>query len=225
MTNDLWVVGDLHGSFDSLIEAVSRHRPVAVVLLGDIEAPFPLEQALEPIVNLTEIWWISGNHDTDSDIYYDNLFGSSLADRNLHGRVATIAGLRVAGLGGVFRKRVWMPPAAPTLSSPYELLATGGSGNRWRSGLPRKHRSTIFPSDIKAFQGQRADILVSHEAPSCHRHGFAVIDALGRKLCVKASFHGHHHESLDYSSQWSRLGFKAFGVSLREIRNQNGKLL
>ncbi len=196
----IWFVGDLHGHFDNLVEAVIRYQPAAIVLLGDIESPTPLEQTLGAIRDLTEVWWIPGNHDTDADVFYDNLYGSALADRNLHGRVATIAGVRVAGLGGVFRERVWMPPSAPKLQSPKELITTGGAGNRWRGGLPRKHRSTIFPSDIQTLRGKRADILVTHEAPSCHPHGFEVIDALGRSLGVTASFHGHHHESPDYSS-------------------------
>lgn len=219
----LWFVGDLHGHFDNLVEAVIRCQPEAIVLLGDIESPTPLEQTLGAILDLTEVWWIQGNHDTDTDVFYDNLYGSALADRNLHGRVATIAGMRVAGLGGVFRERVWMPPAVPKLQSPKELIATGGAGNRWRGGLPRKHRSTIFPSDIQALQGRRADILVTHEAPSCHPHGFEAIDVLGHSLGVTASFHGHHHESPDYSSHWGRLGFKAFGIGLRKALNQGGE--
>ncbi len=51
-----------------------------------------------------------GNHDTDIDADYDNLYDSRLAERNLHGRVVTTAGVRVAGLGGIFRGQVWMPP-------------------------------------------------------------------------------------------------------------------
>ncbi|MGZ5802336.1 MAG: metallophosphoesterase family protein, partial [Burkholderiaceae bacterium] len=50
---------------------------------------------------------IPGNHDTDETRHYDHLFGSTLADRNLHGRIETIAGVRIAGLGGVFRTKVW----------------------------------------------------------------------------------------------------------------------
>jgi hypothetical protein len=63
----------------------------------------------------------------------------------------------------------------------------------------------------------RADILVTHEAPSCHRHGFDVIDQLACALRVKELFHGHHHETRDYSAQFSQLGFRAHGVGFREI--------
>ena len=104
--------GDLHGQFGHVIEAVLVRQPAAVILLGDLQAQNPLEVELAPILGHTEIWFIHGNHDTDSDADHDNLFDSALADRNLHGRVVEIAGVRIAGLGGVFRGQVWSPPRA-----------------------------------------------------------------------------------------------------------------
>ena len=44
----------------------------------------------------------------------------------------------------------------------------------------------------------RADILVTHEAPSAHVHGFMAIDDLAIQLGAKLVVHGHHHESIDY---------------------------
>ena len=41
----------------------------------------------------------------------------------------------------------------------------------------------------------RFDVLVSHEAPSCHRHGFAAIDRLAEVAAARLIVHGHHHES------------------------------
>jgi hypothetical protein len=38
-------------------------------------------------------------------------------------------------------------------------------------------------------------VLVSHEAPSCHRHGFAVIDQMAAHAGARLIVHGHHHES------------------------------
>ena len=52
---------------------------------------------------MTEVWFIHGNHDTDSDADYDHLFGRHWQIRNLHGRVAVVDGVRIAGLGGVPR--------------------------------------------------------------------------------------------------------------------------
>jgi len=217
--------GDPHGRFDQLLRAVATRRPSAVILLGDIEARRPLEIELAAIADLTEIWFIHGNHDTDSDSAYDNLFGSSLRERNLHGRVVEIGGLRVAGLGGVFRGQVWMPPMASRYSSADVFLASCGKGNRWRGGLPRKHRSSIFPLDVETLWAEQADILVTHEAPSAHPHGFAVIDELARRLGVGKVFHGHHHYRLDYRAARERLGFEVHGVGLRGVSDSDGQVI
>jgi len=216
--------GDPHGQFGHIIEAVQEHRPAAVILLGDLQAQRPLEVELATILDQTEVWFIHGNHDTDSVADHDHLFGSDLAERNLHGRVVEVAGLRIAGLGGVFRGKVWTPPAPSTFENPKQYLASCGKGNLWRGGLPLKHRSTIFPDDYERLQKQRADILVTHEAPSAHPHGFAAIDDLARRLGVSTSFHGHHHDQLDYSTERTRLGFDAFGVGFRGIFDQDGRI-
>jgi predicted phosphodiesterase len=114
--------GDPHGHFDLIIEAVEEHRPEAVILLGDMQAQRPLEIELASILDKTELWFIHGNHDTDSDADHDHLFDSALAGRNLHGRVVEIAGLRIAGLGGVFRGKVWTPPTPAIFDSPKQYL-------------------------------------------------------------------------------------------------------
>ncbi|QYY34055.1 MULTISPECIES: metallophosphoesterase family protein [Cupriavidus] len=201
--SNVFFCGDPHGEFGPLIESVQRYRPEAVVLVGDIQAKRPLDEELASILQLTEVWWIPGNHDTDSDTDYDNLFGSGLADRNLDGRVVTIAGVRIAGLGGIFRGQVWMPPEAPRIVSESDYLAQCGKGNYWRDGLPRRHRSTIFPQTYHALWNQRADVLVSHEAPACHPHGFDAIDSLIDVMGVTRAFHGHHHESVIYPGSGS----------------------
>ena len=38
-------------------------------------------------------------------------------------------------------------------------------------------------------------MLITHEAPSCHRHGFAAIDRLADVAAARLIVHGHHHES------------------------------
>lgn len=217
--------GDNHGIFDHIISAVLTYQPAAVILLGDLQSQKPLEVELASILDRTEVWFVHGNHDTDSDADYDNLFGSTLADRNLHGRVIEIAGARIAGLGGVFRGQIWMPPALPNFDSQTEYVAKCGMGNRWRGGLSRKHRSSIFPIDYLGLNGQRADILVTHEAPSCHPHGFESIDQLARSLGAIKTFHGHQHDRLDYSNDHDRLGFDAFGVGFCGISNESGTVI
>lgn len=230
MSGRIFFCGDTHRSFGHIIDLVAEHRPAAIVLLGDLQAQRPLHEELASIRGLTEIWWIHGNHDTDSDADYDNLFGSQLADRNLHGRVAEIAGLRVAGLGGIFRSQIWLPGSATRteqrrFESPDDFIVQCGKGNRWRGGLPRKHRSTIFPSEYEALATQQADILVTHEAPSCHPNGFAAIDALACALGVQKSYHGHHHDRIDYSGEWEALGFQAIGVGFCSVTDELGNVL
>jgi predicted phosphodiesterase len=172
--------GDPHGHFGHIIDAVQEHQPAAVILLGDLQAQRPLEVELASILDKTEVWFIHGNHDTDSEADHDNIFSSKLANRNLHGRVVEIAGQRIAGLGGV-----------------------------------------IFSVDYERLQKQRADILVTHEAPSSHPHGFA-IDELASRMGVSKAIHGHHIAQLDYSAERTRLGFDAFGVGFRGIIDQDG---
>jgi predicted phosphodiesterase len=223
--SQIFFCGDNHGRFEHLVEAVYEHAPAALILLGDVQAQRPLEVELAGILDSTEVWFIHGNHDTDSEADYDNLFGSKLANRNLHGRVVDIAGVRVGGLGGIFRGQVWKPPEPAKSASAMEYTRTVGRGNRWRDGLPLKHRSTIFPEVYAALAKQRADVLVTHEAPSVHPHGFQALDELARSLRVRAAFHGHHHDSLDYSRHWAQLGYQAFGVGYCGITALDGSVI
>jgi predicted MPP superfamily phosphohydrolase len=241
----IFFCGDNHSHFGHIIEAVHQHRPDAIVLLGDIEAQRPLEQELAQIMDLTAVWWIPGNHDTDSQANHDNLFGSALADRNLHGRVVEIAGLKVAGLGGVFRGEIWYPdsqgaqvhyesyPDYQTNSEPgrihaaaqHRAIRRGEMSEVKARGKLLTHRSSIFYADWLELHGQRADILVTHEAPSCHPNGFKALDELARALHVKASFHGHHHDRLNYQPHWDTLGFQAHGVGFCGITDQYGGMV
>lgn len=199
--------GDPHGEFDHIIQRVQQSRPAAVIILGDLSLSRPFEQTFAAIWDMTELWYIHGNHDTDQVRYYDNLF--ACPERNLHGRVVEIDGLKIAGLGGIFRGQVWYPPAPPLYQTRADFLTHCGKGNRWRNGLPRKHRSTIFPEDIQSLQGLQADILVSHEAPSAHPHGFQAIDELAKSLGVKTILHGHHHNAFSYENSGRvNLGFR-----------------
>ena len=253
--------GDAHGNFAHAIELVKLHRPAAIIFLGDLEAQQALEKELKGILSLTEIYFIHGNHDTDSKENYSNLFHSALADRNLHGRVVQIDGLKVAGLGGVFREQEWYPRfdmkdalvyknydslirahskkrVIRTIESDKDSVALGvnyknksydisppDASIKVPSGIELKHKSTIFYDDWKRLCYQRADILVTHEAPSCHPMGFVGIDALAKAMHVKTSFHGHKHDRLDYSDKHAALGFKAHGVGFCGVSDQDGNLI
>lgn len=212
----LMFFGDPHGSFDFVIRCAQKYRPEAIILLGDIQAQRPLELELAPILDLTEAWFIHGNHDTDSDADHDNLFGSELAHRNLHGRVVEVGGYRVAGLGGVFRESIWSPPLQPAYRSAIDRLKVIRPAERWRGGLPRRHRSSIFPDEYERLALQRADILVTHEGLGGHPHGWKALDDLANSLGVRLVVHGHLHQTIDYVAD-GRLdpaaGYQAFGVA------------
>ncbi|SEM10242.1 Predicted phosphoesterase [Variovorax sp. YR750] len=213
--------GDPHGGLEPVIAAVELLRPEAIVLLGDIQARQPLHIELEPVLNLTEVWFIPGNHDTDSNADHDNLWGSELANHNLHGRIVEIAGYKIAGLGGIFRSKIWDPrqpiEEAAFLSSD-AMRRTMKREERWRDGISRKHRSSIFPHAYQQLlRSGPADILVTHEAPAAHPHGWQAIDKLAETLGVQLVIHGHHHQDIDYVAEGlmtAAAPFRAFGVDM-----------
>ena len=215
--------GDPHGDFKPIIQAVEAYAPQAVVLLGDFDLERSLEKELIAIIDHTEVWFIPGNHDGDRDCWYDRLFRSELGDRNLHGRVVEIDGKRVAGLGGVFREKIWMPPANPRFRTHQDLLSACSKKDRWREGIPRKHHVTIFWQTYNALRKERADILVTHEAPSCHRYGFKQLDYLAKALRVNTIVHGHHHEQYSRSIYGNKI--KVHGVGKAGVSDEDGNVL
>lgn len=241
--------GDVHGHFRHILPVVQAEKPAAIILLGDIQAQKPLEQELAEVMKLTDVWWIPGNHDTDSKADYDNLFNSALADKNLHGRVVEIDGLRVAGLGGVFREASWYPQfdaeAVPKFLTYDEYVKATLDAERWKEfrrlkaagqepdGLPSPallgkaltHKSTIFYADWLSLYGQQADILVTHEAPSCHPHGFVALDVLAQSMKIKFMFHGHHHDHHNYRDHCEKLGFSAHGVAYCGVTDMYGGMI
>lgn len=241
--------GDVHGCFKHVLPVVKAEKPAAIIFLGDLQAKQPLEQLLASVMPLTEVFFIHGNHDTDSKEDYDNLFESALADRNLHGRVVEIDGLSVAGLGGIFRDAAWYPKTDAETAvkySSYEALLDGEmQAEQWKelrrlkalgqelTGLPSPksaskallHKSTIFYDDWLKLYGQSADILVTHEAPSCHPYGFVAIDVLAQSMTAKYTFHGHLHDRQNYSAHESRLGFSPHGVGYRGVSDLKGNVI
>lgn len=175
----------------------TENPPPPCVFLGDFDLEVPFEDAVGPLVARgCEIYHIHGNHEADRVNWYDNLFSSSLAGGSLHGRVVDIGGLRIAGLGGVFKGRIWHPrdgDGIPRYRSREEFMHAN-SRNAWRGGLPLGLRATIFPEDYDHLADLQADVLVTHEAPSCHRYGFKEIDLLAEAMGAKLIVHGHHHE-------------------------------
>ena len=193
--NMILFTGDAHGDFVPVIEEASEAP--AVVLLGDQEPLNNLAVELGPGV-APKTWWIYGNHDSDYLCYFES--HSPMADRNLHCRVVEIEGIRVAGLGGVFRAKKFRIDKATRLDE-VDLDCPQDTREAWirrrRSGraYPADFTS-IFPDDIKtllSLAGQ-VDVLVTHEAPESHSFGFWLIGDIARAMGVKMLIHGHHHE-------------------------------
>lgn len=242
-------LGDVHGDFKHVLPAVQKYKPSAVIFLGDLELGRPFEQEVAEVMQLTELYFIHGNHDTNSAATYDYLFNSTLSDRNLHNKVVEIDGHRVAGLGGIFRQTIWWPKDDPAIVPKYEnyeaFVEAELQALKWQEMRKQKelgivdsesespvligkrltHKSTIFFDDWMNLFGQQADILVTHEAPCCHPYGFVGITELAKGMQVKKTFHGHHHDRLDYSAHRERLGFDAHGVGYRGISDQDGALV
>jgi predicted phosphodiesterase len=236
---DIWFCGDTHGDLGHVVEHVlsadaTGQAPAAVILLGDIDAPRPLHIELEKIRELTEIFWIPGNHDSDDNASWNNLVSSELADSNLHCRVTQVGFFQVAGLGGVFRKKIWSPPEDPCFASyddwRAELIARRPP-QAWgisETADERRHKTSIFPACVTGLEGLRADILVTHEAPECRDdgRGWRAVGDVARALGVRFLIHGHHHDRPDYADHFTKLGFQVHGVGYRGITalNREGKV-
>jgi predicted phosphodiesterase len=225
----IYFLGDVHGNFDHILPALLADQtgdgqPKTAIFLGDLQAQRPFEEEIKPLIDAgIAVWFIHGNHDTDSRKDWDNLLPSW--HRNLHGRVVVIDGLRVAGLGGVFRGKVWHPPEAArhlSFASLEQSEQYQPHTKAERNTRALKHSSTIFPDVYHHLTRQRADILVTHEAPTCHPHGFEAIDTLAKNMGVQAAFHGHHHDALNYRAWDTRLGFRAYGVGFCGIIDMHG---
>jgi predicted phosphodiesterase len=200
-------IGDIHQNWHHVEAGLAAlpTPPHAAVLLGDIECALPLDQVAAPLLERgVAVYWIHGNHDYDTGPeMWANL---AAPERNpltsagaLHTRVIEIAGLRIAGLGGAFLPHVWRGNALPRLHRREQLAADLAVS---RPDLDPPHAASlahflavtaIWPEDIDALSAQKADILVTHEAPSSHPAGVRVLDDLARAMGARLIVHGHHH--------------------------------
>lgn len=225
-------LGDVHGQFRHLARAFEQaHQPPRwLVFLGDVDIEHKsLREHLAPLYRDhpgLQVAFIHGNHDADSYEHWEMLHdaGDAVA---LHGQVAELDGVRVAGLGGHFQGRVWMPPDEAVLASRGDAMSRGAFQFRGGQRPAPKRLAAIYPDEFEALAALQADILVTHEAPSCHPYGNAAIDELARCLGVMRSFHGHHHEdrSDEYAKVRAALGFDAREVEFCGIKNGLGEIV
>ena len=207
-------MGDPHGEWRPLLEAVEEERPSAIIILGDCDLTRPLHTELAAVFEAgVEVAYLYGNHEKNSPEYWDNLVEDHPSGL-LHAQVRQLGTYEIAGLAGVFKQKIWLPPDEPVFDSRAAFVDKLAHYERWRRGLPLRHRDAIFPEDLGALGSKRADILVAHEAPSTHRHGFSALDDLARELRVRLVVHGHHHRSsMDTTSD----GIRVIGLAKAEV--------
>jgi Calcineurin-like phosphoesterase len=213
--------GDPHRNFSPIVRFCLARPPGTLILVGDLDCQRPFTDIFAEAMRAGwRVRWILGNHDCETETSYDNLVGDYPAG-DLGFRVEEIDGVRVAGLPGVFKPSIWYPRCDdgsgridPLRHRSREAFLAAPATTPWRGGLPLWHRDSIFPEDIDQLSGRRFDVLVAHEAPSCHRHGFAAIDQLAAAAGARLIVHGHHHESYTATSTD---GIKVRGLGLAEL--------
>jgi len=229
-------IGDIHQQWDRIERGLAglAKLPTEAVILGDVQCDQPLDVLAEPLLRRgVGVHWIFGNHDNDGGpAMWDNLTAPAhnpiTAGQALHARVATINGIRVAGLGGTFRPRIWESPAPPRLHRREELPEDVRQMSRgWRPEhidalIHSLGTTAIWAEDYDLLAGQRTDILVTHEAPSSHPAGNAALDALARAMGARLIVHGHHH--VNYLSSAGD-GLQALGVAAAWGVTEMGKVL
>lgn len=230
----LWFLGDVHGDFRHIGLALSRVRPEVaprwLVFLGDFEIfDRSLGEIIAPLRKTfpeLKIAFIPGNHDADEHENWERLMDCGEAV-SLHGQVLELEGVRVAGMGGNFLGRVWAPPSAPAYATRAEATYRHPNlVNRGQQHAPCLH-AAIYKDEVDALASQQADILITHEAFSCHHHGWEALDQLARDLQVVRAFHGHTHDDRteEYRAHLARLRFEAVAVNFRCIKNGLGELV
>jgi predicted phosphodiesterase len=215
-------IGDIHQQWQSVERGLSTldSLPEAAILLGDIQCDRPLDELAAPLLDRgIKLHWIFGNHDDDGGPeMWANLVepdrNPRTTDGALHAKVVEIAGVRIAGLGGTFRPRIWDPPDPPRVSRrsqlPSDLADLGWGEGHIASLINSLGATAIWPEDYDYLASQSADILVTHEAPRSHPAGNAALDALARAMGASLIVHGHHHVSY---RAIAHDGLRAMGVA------------
>ncbi len=142
-------IGDVHGAFDALDRVLTRHPDVAFWVcpgdLADDRGEYPSPPA--------PLYWIKGNNENFD--FVDRQPAGSGTVANLHyipnGRFVTVAGMRIAGLGGTF---------APTwYETPADRLGAAGT-------VRDDKRRHFVRGEVEACERLTGiDIFLSHEAP------------------------------------------------------------
>ncbi|WP_052813058.1 metallophosphoesterase family protein [Desulfonatronum thioautotrophicum] len=184
------LAGDTHGEFQHVLSC--SHEADAIIFLGDQTPKRDFKSELGAVADKS--WFVLGNHDSDHLEFLQN--HKSMLHRCLHCTVEEFGGIRVAGLNGIFMRRFLGLSNVDLLKDLYSLKPFYHSRRDclWYRSLGYEYLTAIFPEDIEHMIELQADVLVCHEAPECHRHGFMMLGDLARTMGVKLLIHGHHHE-------------------------------
>jgi predicted phosphodiesterase len=229
-------IGDIHQMWDRVERGLSHlgTQPKAAVILGDVQCDKPLDVVAAPLLSRgITVHWIFGNHDNDGGPGMWRFLTAPehnpmTSERSLHACITEVEGVRIAGLGGTFRPRIWDPPSPPRLHGRDALPDdVRQMGRLWRpehiEALVHSLGTTaIWPEDYDFLASQRADILVTHEAPSSHPAGSAALDALARAMGARLIVHGHHH--VNYLATAGD-GLQALGVAAAWGATETGEVL
>jgi predicted phosphodiesterase len=229
----LWFLGDVHGEFKWLARSLmnTHELPTHVVFLGDVDIDHrPFREILVPLRKAfptVTIAFIHGNHDCDSYEAWECLHDGGAGTLALHGKVTELNGIRIAGLGGAFMGRVWSPPDLPKFASKESAMNRGAFQFRGGQRPSPNYLAAIYPDDYRNLSLLNADILITHEAPSCHRHGWEALDLLGMDMKVIRHFHGHTHDDQTdiYRKTIVDRGFDAVAVPFCGIKNGLGEAI
>ena len=177
-------LGDIHGDFAAARRVMDQHPEVAFWLcVGDVADGEGRYEALP-----ARFYWIKGNNENFDAIDAGELPMNLLFVPN--GRLETIEGVRVIGLGGTFAP-TWYEITAAALPHPKKrtLRATAQADKR-------RH---FLREEVEACKAQRSiDVFLSHEAPRPFKiggieAGKTAVNEIIETVTPRLHLFGHHH--------------------------------
>jgi Icc-related predicted phosphoesterase len=194
-------LGDIHGDFDGARRIMERHPEIPFWLcVGDVA---DAEGRYEPLPS--PLHWIKGNNENFDAI------AAGMLPVNLHvlhnARLATIGGVRVAGLGGTFAPTWYETPAAD--------LPHPKKGTARATELADKRRHFVR-EEVEACKALRdVGVFLTHEAARPFQigrieAGKQPINDVLAAMQPKLHLFGHHHRL----SEQERHGVRSVGMDL-----------
>ena len=194
-------LGDIHGDFASARRVMTQHPDVPFWLcVGDVADALGRYEAMA-----APLYWIKGNNEN-----FDAIAAGDFP-ANLHclpnGRLETINGIHVAGLGGTLAP-TWYDTPAADLPHPRK-----GSARATELADKRRHFVREEVEACKAMRG--VDVFLSHEAPRPFKiggfeAGKAAVNEVLAAMKPRLHLFGHHHRF----SEQEHAGVRSVGLDL-----------